>query len=103
MVIVMRHDATEAEVEAVAARARAAGGEAFISRGAVHTIVGLVGDPQRFEGVGFAGLDGVDRVIVIGQPYKMVARDLHPGASTVSIGGTPIGDRKSTRLNSSHT
>ena len=91
MVIVMRHDATEAEVEAVAARARAAGGEAFVSRGAVHTIVGLVGDPQRFEGVGFAGLDGVDRVIVIGQPYKMVARDLHPGASTVSIGGTPIG------------
>ena len=91
MVIVMRHDATEAEVEAVAARARAAGGEAFISRGAVHTIVGLVGDPQRFEGGVFGDLAGVERVIVVGQPYKMVARGLHPEPTTVSIGGTPIG------------
>ncbi|MFM8999906.1 MAG: 3-deoxy-7-phosphoheptulonate synthase [Actinomycetota bacterium] len=91
MVIVMHREATEADVEAVAARARAAGGEAFISRGAVHTIVGLVGDSERFEAVPFRDLPGVERVIVIGQPYKMVARDLHPQASSVAIGSTRIG------------
>ena len=49
MVVVMRREATEADVEAVAERVRAAGGEAFVSRGAVHTIVGLVGDTERFQ------------------------------------------------------
>ena len=91
MVIVMHREATEADIEAVAARARTAGGEAFISRGAVHTIVGLVGDSERFEAVRFQELPGVERVIVIGQPYKMVARDLHPQASSVAIGTTLIG------------
>ena len=91
MVIVMRRDATADEVEAVAARARAAGGEAFVSRGAVHTIIGLVGDSERFAAVPFRDLPGVERVIVIGQPYKMVARDLHPETTTVRIGSTSIG------------
>ena len=46
MVVVMKRDATEADIEAVAERVRAAGGEAFVSRGTVHTIIGLVGDPS---------------------------------------------------------
>ena len=49
MVVVMKADATEADIEAVTERARSAGGEAFVSRGTVHTIVGLVGDTDRFE------------------------------------------------------
>ena len=44
MVVVMKADATDADIEAVAEKVRAAGGEAFVSRGTVHTIIGLVGD-----------------------------------------------------------
>ncbi|HYX80457.1 MAG TPA: 3-deoxy-7-phosphoheptulonate synthase, partial [Actinomycetota bacterium] len=40
MVVVMKRDATEADIEAVAERVRALGGEAFVSRGTVHTIIG---------------------------------------------------------------
>ncbi len=91
MVVVMTADATEADIEAVCERARAAGGEAFVSRGAVHTVVGLVGDTARFEAVPWAQSPGVDHVIKIGKAYKMVARDLHPDATTVNVGPTPIG------------
>ena len=77
MVVVMKREATEADVEAVAERVRAAGGEAFVSRGTVHTIVGLVGNTERFPGDRLEQLPGVDRVIHVGKPYKMVARDLH--------------------------
>ena len=62
------------------------GGEAFVSRGAVHTVVGLVGDTARFEAIPFTQMAGVDHVIQIGKPYKMVARDLHPEATTVKVG-----------------
>ncbi len=91
MVVVMRSGATEMEVEAVAERVRAAGGEAFVSRGTVHTIVGLVGDTERFQAIAWKQMPGVDHVIQIGKPYKMVARDLHPETTTVKVGTTPVG------------
>jgi 3-deoxy-7-phosphoheptulonate synthase len=91
MVVVMKADATEADIEAVAERVRAVGGEAFVSRGTVHTIIGLVGDTDRFQSIPLRQLQGVDHVIQVGKPYKMVARDLHPGTTTVKIGTTPVG------------
>jgi 3-deoxy-7-phosphoheptulonate synthase len=91
MVVVMTQEATEADIEAVCERVRNAGGEAFVSRGTVHTVVGLVGDTDRFEAIPLAQLAGVDHVIRIGKPYKMVARDLHPQPSMVNVGSTPVG------------
>ncbi len=91
MVVVMKADATDADIEAVAETVRAAGGEAFVSRGTVHTIIGLVGDTGRFQTIPFKQMPGVDHVIQVGKPYKMVARDLHPEATTVKVGTTPVG------------
>jgi 3-deoxy-7-phosphoheptulonate synthase len=91
MVVVMKREATEAEIEAVAERVRAAGGEAFVSRGTVHTIIGLVGDTERFQAMPFKQMAGVDHVIQVGKPYKMVARDLHPETTTVKVGTTAVG------------
>jgi 3-deoxy-7-phosphoheptulonate synthase len=91
MVVVMRREATEADIEAVAERVRAAGGEAFVSRGTVHTIIGLVGDTDRFSAIEWKQMPGVDHVIQIGKPYKMVAATLHPEPSTVNVGATSVG------------
>lgn len=91
MVVVMRREATEADIEAVAERVRSLGGEAFVSRGTVHTIVGLVGDTERFQAIPWKQLPGVDHVIQVGKPYKMVAADLHPEPTTVLVGPTPVG------------
>ena len=91
MVVVMKQDATEADIEAVAEKVRANGGEAFVSRGSVHTIIGLVGDTGRFQTIPFKQMPGVDHVIQVGKSYKMVARDLHPETTTVKVGTTPVG------------
>ena len=91
MVVVMKQDATDSDIELVCEKVRNAGGEAFVSRGAVHTVVGLVGDTARFQAIPFTQLRGVDHVIQVGKPYKMVARDLHPEATTVNVGSTPLG------------
>ncbi|MBI3648877.1 MAG: 3-deoxy-7-phosphoheptulonate synthase [Actinobacteria bacterium] len=96
MVVVMRADATEADIEAVAERVRSYGGEAFVSRGTVHTIIGLVGDTERFQEIAWKQMSGVDHVIRVGKPYKMVARDLHPETTTVKVGTTPVGRERFT-------
>lgn len=91
MVVVMKRDATEADIERVAAKVRETGGEAFVSRGTVHTIVGLVGDTSLFVGLDLDNLPGVDHLIQIGKPYKMVARALHPEPSIVKVGPAVVG------------
>jgi 3-deoxy-7-phosphoheptulonate synthase len=91
MVVVMKFGATDEQIAAVAEMVRDAGGEAFVSRGTVHTIIGLVGDTARFQGLELQQLEGVDHVIQVGKPYKMVARDLHPETTPVKIGSASIG------------
>jgi 3-deoxy-7-phosphoheptulonate synthase len=91
MVVVMTPEATDAEIEAVGERVRANGGEAFVSRGTVHTIIGLVGDTERFKAIDWRQMQGVDHVIQIGKPYKMVSRDLHPETTVVKVGTVPVG------------
>jgi 3-deoxy-7-phosphoheptulonate synthase len=91
MVVVMKKDASDADVERVAEKVREVGGEAFVSRGAVHTIVGLVGDTAAFRGLDLDHLPGVDHLIQIGKPYKMVARALHPEPTTVKVGPAAVG------------
>ncbi|MGN6176932.1 MAG: 3-deoxy-7-phosphoheptulonate synthase, partial [Streptosporangiaceae bacterium] len=48
MVVVMAPEATQEDVSAVVDLVRAAGGDAFVSRGVSRTIVGLVGDVDEF-------------------------------------------------------
>jgi 3-deoxy-7-phosphoheptulonate synthase len=91
MVVVMKRDAMETDIERVSEKVRDAGGEAFVSRGAVHTIIGLVGDTASFMGLGLDNFPGVDHLIQVGKPYKMVARALHPQPTTVKVGPAAVG------------
>ena len=93
MVVVMRPDATAADIDAVVERVEEAGGSAFVSRGVVRTIIGLVGDVDRFRGLNLRSLRGVADVHRISDPYKLVSRQHHPERSTVYVGESrvPIG------------
>jgi 3-deoxy-7-phosphoheptulonate synthase len=91
MVVIMKMGASDDDVAGVVAKVEEVGGEAFVSRGRSWTIIGLVGDTIRFLELPLESLPGVDRVVRVGRPYKMVARELHPEPSTVQIAGVPIG------------
>ncbi len=91
MVVVMRPGAAPTEVDAVVARVEEAGGSAFVSRGVNRTIVGLVGDVVQFQALNLRAMPGVGDVVRVSKPYKLVSRENHPEASTVEVGGVPIG------------
>ena len=88
MVVVMSTGASAQQVDAVVSRVEAAGGSAFISRGVQRTIVGLVGDVVAFQGLNLRAMPGVGEVVRVSKPYKLVSRENHPDASTVTVGGT---------------
>jgi 3-deoxy-7-phosphoheptulonate synthase len=86
MVVVMRPGAAADEVDAVVARVEGAGGSAFVSRGVQRTIVGLVGDVVQFQALNLRAMPGVVEVVRVSKPYKLVSRENHPDASTVTVG-----------------
>lgn len=91
MVVVMSPQAREADVDAVVTVVETAGGEAFVSRGVNRTIIGLVGDVDRFTSLNLRTMAGVADVIRVSTPYKLVSRENHARRSTVSVCGVPIG------------
>ncbi len=91
MVVVMAPEATESDIDNVVSIVEAAGGEAFVSRGVNRTIVGLIGDAERFGALNLRGQRGVGEVVRITAPYKLVSREHHAERSVVRVGGVPIG------------
>ncbi len=91
MVVVMNPHATTKEIDAVVARVVGAGGEAFVSRGLTRTIIGLVGDIEKFQQLNLTALPGVGDVLRVSDPYKLVSRQNHPDRTTVWVGDVPIG------------
>jgi 3-deoxy-7-phosphoheptulonate synthase len=91
MVVVMDPEATNADAEAVVDLVRAAGGEAFVSRGVSRTIVGLTGDTDHLATLNLAAMRGVGDVVRISVPYKLVSREHHKKRSVIRVAGVPIG------------
>jgi 3-deoxy-7-phosphoheptulonate synthase len=91
MVVVMRSGATDSDVDKIVHAISEVGGDAFVSRGKNQTIVGLVGDITQFSELPLHAFPGVEDVIRVSKPFKLVSNDAHPRPSTVWVGDAPIG------------
>jgi 3-deoxy-7-phosphoheptulonate synthase len=91
MVIVMAPEAGDAEVAVVTAHIETHGGQAFVSRGVMRTIIGVVGTEEVLETLDADGLPGVVETMRITAPYKLVSAQNHAKRTTIRVGGVPIG------------
>ncbi|HZE75350.1 MAG TPA: 3-deoxy-7-phosphoheptulonate synthase [Gemmatimonadales bacterium] len=92
MLVVMRHGATEEEVQQVAAAIEQMGYEARVMPGRQRTTVGVVGNDGRVDPSRLAGLAGVQECIPVTKPYKQVSREWRAQPTVVSFpGGLTIG------------
>ena len=92
MIIVMRKDATEKDIEYVVKRIEKLGLKAMVSKGIERTIVGVIGPEDKISMQPLEVFPGVEKVMPVLAPYKLVSRDLHPQSSIVEVGkGVKIG------------
>jgi len=87
VLIVMRHGATDQEIQRVVAVIQELGYEARVMPGAQRTAVGLVGNDGRVEPSRLEGLPGVHEVIQVTKPYKQVSREWQPEPTVVRLAG----------------
>ncbi|GAB4274682.1 MAG: 3-deoxy-7-phosphoheptulonate synthase [Coriobacteriia bacterium] len=91
MLVVMRDNATREEIEHVLERIREVGAEPHVSAGEVKTIIGVIGDREVIYSLELEGTPGVDEVIRVLKPYKLVSRDFQPSDTIVEVGGARVG------------
>jgi 3-deoxy-7-phosphoheptulonate synthase len=92
MLVVMRHGASEQEIQQVAAAIEQMGYDARIMPGRQRTTVGLVGNDGRVDPSRLAGLPGVQECIPVTKPYKQVSREWRAQPTIVQFpGGLSIG------------
>ena len=91
MMIVMREGATEEQVAHVVARIEEVGAGAHISQGERVTIIGAIGDREELMALPLEAAPGVDRVVAVLKPYKLVSRDFRPADTVIEVRGRRIG------------
>jgi 3-deoxy-7-phosphoheptulonate synthase len=91
MLVIMRDHASAEDVQHVVDLLTEAGAEAHLSRGEVKTIIGVIGDREVIYSLEFEGLPGVEQVVRVLKPFKLVSRDFQSEDTVVRVGSTAIG------------
>jgi 3-deoxy-7-phosphoheptulonate synthase len=96
MLVVMSAHATEEDVRAVCEKIESLGYRAHAIPGAQRTAIGITGNTGVVEAPTLEEMRGVQEVIRVSKPYKLVSRDLKPENTVVpvSTGGATIGGRE---------
>src|SRR5262245_58380672 len=92
LLIVMGPEATPDQTDHVVARLEEAGVDARVSRGREATVIGAIGDREILAGLPIEGYPGVERVVPIVKPYRLVARELAPDPTVIDVDGHKVGD-----------
>ncbi len=91
MIVIMKQNATEANINYVTSAIKELGLEAHLSRGKSITLIGVVGDKRVFLEKNPETMPGVDRIVPISESYKLANKSFKPDPTVIDIGGVKIG------------
>ena len=94
MIIVLKPEASQAEIDQVITRIESAGLKAHVSKGVERTVIGAIGDEAALREIPLEILPGVDQVLPIMKPFKLVSREFRREDSVIDVRGVPVGGRK---------
>jgi 3-deoxy-7-phosphoheptulonate synthase len=95
MIIAMKSDATEEQIQDVCESIRRYGYKPHLIRGEERVVIGAVGHGDNKDHLhNLRSSQGVADVVPILQPYKIVSRELKPQKSIVRVGDLEIGGNR---------
>jgi len=92
LLIVMGAGATPDQTEHVLARLQEAGVQARVTHGREATVIGAIGERELLATLPLEGYPGVEQVLPILKPYKLVAREVSPDPTVIEVDGRKLGD-----------
>ena len=91
MLIVMKSDATDSQIETVLRVIEQLGFKGHPMPGATRTAIGITGNQGAVDPSHFENLAGVAEAIRVSKPYKLISLDLRPEKTIVRVGDATIG------------
>jgi 3-deoxy-7-phosphoheptulonate synthase len=91
MIIVLRPNSTDQQIDHVIERIQELGFKAHLSRGELRTIIGVIGDESKLHAEPLQAIDGVEQVLPILKPFKLASREFNKRDTVVMVGKVKIG------------
>jgi 3-deoxy-7-phosphoheptulonate synthase len=92
MIILMKKNATEEQINQVTEWITSVGYQTHLSRGVERTIIGAIGDDRgRIQLKSAAFLPGVEKIVPILKPYKLAGREFQEKDTVIQVGEVRIG------------
>jgi len=85
MIIVLKPESTQQQIDALMARIKELGLRAHLSQGEQRTIVGVIGEEEKLQVQPLQAMPGVEQVIPILKPFKLASRQMHPADTIVTV------------------
>ncbi|GAB6042019.1 3-deoxy-7-phosphoheptulonate synthase [Endothiovibrio diazotrophicus] len=94
MIIIMGTHASDEQIGGVVTKLDAMGMGANVSRGIERTVIGAIGDERTIDKELLKVLPGVENVIRVMKPYKIVSRESQASDSIIDIKGIKLGGKE---------
>lgn len=91
MLVVMKNDATEEQVQAVIKEIERLGYRGIPMPGVQRTAVCIIGNKGPVENATLLAIDGVKETIPVTKPYKLVSRETQLESTVITVGEVRIG------------
>src|SRR5258708_1933900 len=91
MLIVFKKDHSHPQVEKVKQEILKSGCKAHVLTGLYKVTINVLGDDSKLRPEDFKKFEGVEDVIMVGRPFKLVGRDFHPKNTEINVKGVVIG------------
>ncbi|MEW6173095.1 MAG: 3-deoxy-7-phosphoheptulonate synthase [Bacillota bacterium] len=91
MIVVMQLGATPVEIKEVEERLKEMGFQTHPIYGVERTVIGAIGDKRDGYHEVILTFPGVERIVPILKPYKLVAREVRPETSKIKVGNVVVG------------
>lgn len=94
MIIVMNPGAKKEQVDEVILRLTQIGFGIHLSEGETRTVIGAIGDRSKAYSLGLEAMEGVEKVVPISKPFKLVSREFKQENTIIELKGVKIGAEK---------
>ncbi|MCK4248555.1 MAG: 3-deoxy-7-phosphoheptulonate synthase, partial [Candidatus Omnitrophica bacterium] len=91
MIIVLKTGASQEQIDRVLARVKKLGLKPVVSQGVDRTIIGVVGEEDILRVQPLEAFEGVEKVMPVVKPYKLVSREFKPEDTVVRVKDVKIG------------
>lgn len=91
MIIVLKPDITDEQIQHIEDRIKKLGLKPVLSRGIERSLIGVIGEEDKLRITPLEAIEGVEKVMAVLKPYKLASRDFRKESSVVRIKNVEVG------------